>query len=161
MSPPITFAALALAIATLSCDKESQHREAQPPLAAASRVGRSCDHPDSTHLTTRQVGTLDAMFSNDRKARRSTFGYRPPTRTEIALIANSTICAKADSAVEVALKGLNYVASSKSGHKGNLFVYRVGPMYALFDADQPHGDEVGPYYFFFDSTWYFLGRRDQ
>jgi hypothetical protein len=102
------------------------------------------------------------MFTADRKAGRTTFGFQPPDSSDITLITNPQLCARADSALYSALvqHALPSTIPDRSD-KGIPYLYRAGNLYAVTDIGQSDSGDLtfAPRFFFFDTAWRYLGNR--
>jgi hypothetical protein len=129
--------------------------------AAASRNTCSA-HPTLPNYTAGHVRLLARIFTADRKAGRTTFGFQPPDSSDIALVTDPQLCARADSALYSALvQGAPQSTSSDRSDTGNLYLYRARNLYAVTDVSQSDGGDLtfAPIFFFFDTAWRYLGNR--
>lgn len=125
--------------------------------------------------------TLGHWFANDRRARHTTFGGKPPDSSLVTRITNSAALARADAALDSLfnawaaedakkIKGNKSATSESAGLKPtpikrgppSVMVYKAGEMYAVVPTDlESCGSHVRipPTAFFFDADWRYLGNR--
>jgi hypothetical protein len=152
-----SLSALMLLPAVFACEGKS--RPERSDLATGSNTCST--HPALPRHSAGHVRILASMLSADRKAGRSTFGFPPPDSSQIRLVTDTGLCAKADSALYDALIKMGGTKSSDVADNGILYLYQVGSLYAVTDLEQsPWGDlTFTPIFFFFDPQWHYLGNR--
>ena len=146
-------------LACLSC--VGKRDDGRNTSAAAS--GNTCtSHPALPNHAAGHVRVLTSMFIADRKAGRTTFGFQPPDSSDITLITDPQLCARADSALYSALvqRALQSTIPDRSD-KGIPYLYRAGNFYAVTDVSQSDSGDLtfAPTFFFFDTAWRYLGNR--
>src|SRR3954468_20054127 len=88
-----TFAVIALLV---SCRPEL-------PKQTSLFSSRRCEHPALPGHSVGHIRILNDMFVADRIAHRTTFGSPPPDSSNITLVTDAQVCAKADDALDSTL----------------------------------------------------------
>jgi hypothetical protein len=102
------------------------------------------------------------MVATDKNRRMNTFGYPPPDPSQIELLSDAQHCDPANAAFDSVMTAWSSDKSGKVYPKANLYVYRVGPLYAVLYPDwKSTGAERWEEFMFFDSRWKYLGTRAQ
>jgi hypothetical protein len=146
-------------VACLSCVGK---REAGENTSAAASRNTCSAHPTLPNYTAGHLRVLASIFTADRKAGRTTFGFQPPDSSDIMLITDPQLCARADSALYSALvqRELQSTIPDRSD-KGIPYLYRAGNLYGVTDLSQSDRGDLpfAPRFFFFDTAWRYLGDR--
>jgi|SRR5690242_12787831 len=161
-------AIVVLLLVAIACTSEKPSRPTsrtpindagEKPAASSS----SCFYRDSLSLAPRHRRVIAAMFATDRNRHVTTFGRPPADPSNVTSVTDQGICARASAAYEASVIKGALAAEGNLHRPNNLYVYHAGDFYIVTTPDwlsEPSA-EIPDQFWFFDSSWNYLGQRAQ
>lgn len=120
----------------------SDHASAQSRCRAADT--------DSNHF----LRVINRMMGSDWAAYRTSFSLPLVTPTQITLASDSTVCARADQAMDAHARTVD--PAPRPASTIPLYVFQIGTSYAVVDLLSPN-DNDADFIYFFGPSWNFTG----
>jgi len=118
------------------------------PASAQTRC-RAAD-TNSAHF----LRVINMMMSPEHAASRTAYSLPLVASAQIALVSDSTVCARAGQAMDAFARTVD--STSRPPSTLPLFVFQIGTSYAVVDLLSPN-DEDADFIYFFGSSWNFTG----